>query len=366
MNKASSNSALRFWAILWFIVAVLVIPWLVIKILVDVFVIPWLVVRSWVDENQLTVTLSLAALDFCIWLLWQSLHHVDKGTAIIVKNKITDTRTTHQKGWYLIIPLLHKLVAVIPCYPLVLEFPVENIDTLTPRISRIKKIEVRATCAITQPDVFFKASLALMERTKRIEAEKKLKLRDLALWQQLFKEAFAVTITQKIRDIVWHWQDHLNQDPTLRKQLPFTVNWNAEMDPYELSLNRDNLVKQVASEMRLIGNTWGFTLNELTFKSIEIDSDLVFHRTRLFARELVIASHDAKRLGNAIREKGFAEAEVRAHTLGLLLEELLVTRRIPLNDPLIAKIVRAALYSDGETIWEGVIEKSDTGDGKTK
>ena len=53
-------------------------------------------------------------------------------------------------------------------------------------------------------------------------------------------------------------------------------------------------------------------------------------------------------------------------TLAKLLDVLINQQKIPYTDPLIAKVVRAALYSDNEMLWVNVTEEPPTGAGQTK
>ncbi|NTU80954.1 MAG: hypothetical protein HGA45_16500 [Chloroflexales bacterium] len=351
MSYPSTN---RLWSIAWLILAVLVIP--------------FLVARLFFDEDQLLAAIVTAIILGLAWLFFYGrVPEVPKETVVIRKGP-GDQLDVFTKGQYPYMPLIHSIVAVLPNYRLTFELPVENIDTRTPNLGRISKITVRVACSIKDHAAFFRTSAAFLDRIIELEESTKLKRTDTALWRKLLKELAQSLIDDSVRDVVWKWQDLRASDPGLLTNLTFDSLKNSDDDPYGLSLNRVNLAQQVAIEVadRIARNGYGIALRPLVFESIEIDPEMIKRKTGNRDKDKEKAKHDASLLAAAIIEKGVAEAEVRATTLAKLLDVLINQYDIPHTDPLIAQVVRASLYSDGEMIWKGVLEKSTDGDGKAK
>lgn len=337
------------------------------------------------EEVELILQMAISfALTIAVWILTYGYQRVEPGTAVIVKGMNNQIWThlrrlqkpgeptlslpdcTDNDGWYLSIPLIQKVLAIMPDYQFTFEFPIKDIDTQTLKLARINEIEVRVTCRITDHRTFYFDSAALFDRIQQIETQEKLTYTDPLLWKKIVKEAVRLRLDDGVRDVVWRWHEHIARDPSLLMRAAFTLAKPSELDPYDLSVNRGNLARHVLREMHSITQEWGISLVSLVFEKIEIDQETIKRKTRNKESELPDAAHEAGKEAEAIKVKGFAEAEVRAKTLGLLLEELITKRGMKLDDPIISQIVRAALYSDGEMIWKGVLEKSATGDGKAK
>lgn len=336
-----------------------------------------------VVELLLQIALSFA-LTVAVWVLIYGYQRVEPGTAVIIKGMNNQIWThlrriqkpggpalvlpkyTDNEGWYFSIPFFQKILAIMPDYQFTFEFPIKEIDTQTMKLARIDEIEVRVTCRITDHRSFYFDSAALFDRIQQIETQDKLTYTDPLLWKKIVKEAVRLRLDDGVRDVVWRWHEHIARDPSLLMRAAFTLEKPSELDPYDLSVNRGNLARHVLREMQSITQEWGISLVALVFEKIEIDPEMIKRKTRNKANELPDAAHEAGKEAEAIKVKGFAEADVRAKTLGLLLDELISKRGMKLDDPLISQIVRAALYSDGEMIWKGVLEKSATGDGKAK
>ncbi len=132
-----------------------------------------------------------------------------------------------------------------------------------------------------------------------------------------------------------------------------------ENDPYALSLNRRRLAEQLLQRMRTTAPDWGIALREIVLESIAIDPELIKRKTRNKDGEVAEAQHQATIEAIDIQARGVAEAAVRARTVRRILEELNAMGQLPrLNEKTIAEIVRAAMYSDGQTIWQGFQQKS--------
>lgn len=80
-------------------------------------------------------------------------------------------------------------------------------------------------------------------------------------------------------------------------------------------------------------------------------------KTRDKQRELDEATHEAKKTAIAIREKGLAEAEIRAVTVAKIIDVLMNQKGISVTDQVLYNIVRAAMYSDGQMIWNATMDK---------
>lgn len=132
-----------------------------------------------------------------------------------------------------------------------------------------------------------------------------------------------------------------------------------ENDPYALSLNRRRLAEQLLHRMRATALDGGITVREIVLESIALDPELIKRKTRNKDGEVAEAQHQAKIEAIGIQTRGGAEAAVRARTVRRILEELRDMGELPrLDEKTIADIVRAAMYSDGQTIWQGFQQKS--------
>lgn len=353
----------RRWATFWLVAAILIVP----------FVIAPLLFTALDRQYPYEFGVILAMLGLFIWLRSQGagLRPIDKDTVVIVRDAM-DNLIAHTRRSYLFIPIINKVEAILPTYPLTFEFSVDDIDTHTPGLARISKIRVRATCQLTHPEQFFRTSQAYVARIKQMEDQERLKRTETLLWRKLLEEVAHVVVDDTVRDVVWKWKiflqdqqivDALDYAPTKEDGSP-----NLEGDPYSLSRNRKPLADLVKAAVRasLERQKLGFQIAPLVFEKIEIDQELVKRATGDRKKEREKATHEAALLADAIRERGAAEAEVRATTLAKLLDVLIKEYKIPYNDPMVATVVRAVLYSDGEMIWSGVLDRGASGDGNVK
>jgi hypothetical protein len=354
--SASSN---RFWPVAWLILAIVVIPFGLAYALFDV--------------NQFEIGVLFALLGLLMWLIGQGAgwRPVDKDTVVILKDSL-DGLTAHPKRSYLFIPIIHKVEAVLPTFPITFEFPVEKIDTHTLGLNKIDRITVRATCQITNPEMFYRKSRIYIDLIRQIEEAEKLRPTDIRLWRTFLKQVANVYLDDTLRDVVWKWKSTYLTDPEVVRSLDHAPEKdgkpNLDGDPYSLSRNRKSLAEQVklAVRNRLEQDLMGFRINPLVFESIELDGEQIKRATGDRTKEIEKASHEAAVVAAGMLARGEAEATVRAVTLAKLLHVLIEDHKIPRTDPIIAEVVRAALYSDGEMIWKGVLEKSADGNGKVK
>lgn len=349
----SAASTSRFWPLIWLFIAVVLIP--------------IVLARSLFEVNQFEVGALLAILGLLVWLVAQGAgwRYADKDTAVIVRD-LTGAYSAHTRASYLFIPFAHQIVARLPTYPLTFEFPIEAIDTQTRFLSRINRLVVRMNCTISDPRTFYVKSDAFLDRILDLEATTKLRRTDKAFWKQILHEVMAVEVDNSVRDVVWHWQDHLNRNPDLKLQTTFKLKKLGELDPFDLSVNRQNLARETTLTIARAARDLGVSVKPLVFESVEIDGGLIQFKNREQDREVAKASDLAALEVIPIVARGKAEAEIRAVTLARLLDVLINQYDIPRTDPIVAQVVRAALYSDGEMIWKGVLEKSANGDGAAK
>lgn len=326
--------------------------WPAVSLLLAIAVVPVVLARLLFDVNQFEVGFLLALLGLLVWLLsqgagWRS---IGRYTAALVRDPLLGLSVSPRQS-YLYIPLLHKVEAILPTYPFRFEFLIEKIDTQTPALAQIGKIRIRLDCVLKDQRYkqFFEQSASRLHLLRRLEEKEKLKRTDPELWERFLYTVLYDIVDDVVRDVVWTWSDP------------------ASNDPYGLSQKRRELAQQVEAQLIQKLSRWEVRLIvPVVFEMVEISEDIIKRKTRSDDRERDKATHEASLEAVAIMQKGFAEAEVRARALGLILDELIQKRGVPLNDPLIAQVVRAALYSDGEMIWKGVIEKSANGNGTTK
>lgn len=345
----AATSTNRFWPIAWLFLAIILVPFSLAYLLFDV--------------NQFEVGVLFSLVGLLAWLVaygagWRP---VTKDTFVLVRDAL-DNVTAHHKGSYLFIPIVTRVEAVLPTYPITFELPIEGIDTHTPGLAKISKITVRATCQILHPEMFYRKSRGYVDRIRQMEEAEKLKRTEVTLWRKLLEEVAHVYLDDTVRDVVWKWKLFL-ADPEVVRSLDYAPEKdgqpNLDGDPYSLSRNRKALGDQVkaAVRTRLEHNQLGFRVDPLVLESIEIDGEIIKRATADRNRELEKAAHDAAVKAEEVRVMGEAEAKVRAANLAGLLDVLINQMDIPHDDPLIADLVRASLYKEGELSWRRVIEK---------
>jgi len=280
--------------------------------------------------------------------------------AVTLRKDLFGNTDEIKSGSYFAIPFLFTVVARIPAYPLKTEFDVEMIDTQTAKLLRINYARVRCHYRIDSYSTCAKRVFDMTERLKLIEATDKLKPTDTGLWKSILGATISGMIDDKLRENVWQWADMIAKDVTLAASLPFAdPEIEIENDPYALSLNRTKLASKLVQSIEDGAKKWGLVIDRIVFEQVLVDPELIAKRTRNKPGELKEATHQATLDYIAIRARGIAEADVRARTVRRILEELVAAKNLPqLTEKMVAEIVRAAMYSDGEMIWKGVLEKS--------
>jgi hypothetical protein len=311
-----------------------------------------------VEQNQLPFFLLLFLIGLMGWIFWMGggWRLADKDTVVIIEDF---TRTAHlfEHGSYLYIPIVNAIAAKMPNYPIMHEFAVDAIDTKTTKILKIDEITVGVKYTITDFMICYEKSAGIKQLIKDLEHSEKLRTDNPTLWIRAINTMMQGLIDDAIRSAVWKWATLLAQNPNLQLETSFARSSPVEHDPYSLSLNRDKLSAKVMDEVRMRAQRWGLKVEYLAFENIVLDPELINRATRDKPRELANAEHDAKKEAIAIREKGMAEAEVRAATVAKVIEVMMNQERLPLTEQMIYNIVRAAMYSDGKMIWHGVVEK---------
>lgn len=348
-------SANRFWPVVW-LIGLLVIAYLVTSLISPI--------------NSLPYFLLMAIIIIGVFSLRTYTHvdrqEIDRGYIVIYKDAMGNLhQETGDHYWQL--PLFRSIKAIMPNYPIRYEGEISTIQTRTFRLSRLEKVRVRVNYKIINHiNCYSNLGPMMADRIKQLEQSDRLKLDDTRLWRKIIEEALHHRVDDCVRDEIWVWAGRLEEDDQLALDAPFEPPPGAQYDPYSLSLNRVKLAQKVRDEINRVVGRYGLQVDHIVFELIEVNYEYLKLRTQNKERELAKATHAAALDAAAIRQKGFAEADVRAHTLALLLDELINKRGLTIKDPLVAEIVRAALYSDGEMIWKGVLEKSASGDGKAK
>lgn len=271
-------------------------------------------------------------------------------------------------------PFIFQIVARMPTYALRLKTSIEMIDTRTARLLPIEQVRVRSVYQITDYKTCLAQAANEVEQLRAIEATHGLRPTDPALWPQLLEKVLARYLDDQLRAIVWSWQRaverfpslmldplsrHLPRPPVPPSPPPPPPNLVLENDPYDLSLNRKKLAEVLRTFMAREASEWGITIKEVVLEHVKVSDDLISKRTRNKVGEVSEAEHQANLDSIAIRARGMAEADVRACTVKRILEELVAVKGLPaITEKTVAEIVRAAMYSDGEMIWKGVLEKS--------
>ncbi len=280
--------------------------------------------------------------------------------AVTLRRDLFGNTDEIKSGSYFAIPFLFTVVARIPAYPLKTEFDVEMIDTQTAKLLRINYARVRCHYRIDSYSTCAKRVFDMTERLKQIEATDKLTPTETDLWKSILAGALRGMIDDKLREHVWQWTDELAKDATPQTEPPPAApKIELGNDPYALSLNRTKLADKLLVSLKGSAQKWGLVIDRIVFEQVLVDPELIAQRTRNKAGEQDEAKHQAKLDYIAIRIRGIAEAEVRARTVKRILEELVTAKNLPpITEKTVGEIVRAAMYSDGEMIWKGVLEKS--------
>jgi hypothetical protein len=339
-------------------------------------------------ENQLLsfIAVFLLGTPLLLLILGAGIRRVERNTFVVRKDALGGI-DTFEDGVYLYIPYLHTIEAMMPNYALRHEFSADLIDTRALNLKQIKSIRVRvvyrlvakrfcswlypalftlsrqkqqARGAVTTdegepvdsgPYAFIKRQIAHFDETEKLKPD------NPELWIRILSKVLEYVLDDMIRDWIWNWQDHVDADAQLQLSASFTNPPKGENDPYAINLNRRALAAKIRADLDSRTQKWGLRVHDIVFENIMIDEEIVKFKTRNKERELENARHDALKEAVAIREKGFAEADVRAETVAQIIAKLAGERAITLSDELICNIVRAAMYSDGEMIWHATMER---------
>ncbi len=261
------------------------------------------------------------------------------------------------------VPGLYKTLARMPAYPLRFEHEVENIDTRTAWLSPIQRVRVRCVYQVTDALACYETSVNLYQLIRELRDRESLSESDPELWSRVLQVLMSTLLDDRFRDVVWEWpaemaaHDRRRVEPLAPSQPD--VRPRPENDPYTLSLNRRRLAEQLLQRMRATALDWGIHVREIALESIAIDPELIKRKNRNQNNEIAEAQHQATIEAIGIQTRGVAEGAVRARTVRRILEELRDMGQLPrLDEKTIAEIVRAAMYSDGQVIWHGALERS--------
>ena len=385
MSTANTSTSVEakpnyFWLFAWLFLAVTFIPYVTTRLMTSIF--PELS-REW----QLVVWIVSLLGSVLGWMFLQGggLPRVAKDTSMVIRpHPFTHEFVVYEYGRYMFVPLVQKVEAQLPNYLFRFEATVENIDTQTAMLSKIGKLRVRVECKIKDGahEQFFEKSLSRLDRLKALEASTKLDRTDHMLWKAFLSELIHDLVDDVVREVVWTWNvkddkgDPTNDPTSLSKrriELAQAVEvrleqeldaWGLELMPFLTSTGSGSTT---APSLAYPLSNSGLLPKKVVIESIEINFDMIKGKMRNYDRELKRATEDATIQAAIIRAKGRAEAEVRAVTLAKLLDVLINQQKIPYTDPLIAKVVRAALHDDNEMIWMNMpAEQPPTGAGQTK
>ncbi|MGB9633866.1 MAG: hypothetical protein ACPL8I_11075 [Chloroflexaceae bacterium] len=267
----------------------------------------------------------------------------------------------HDRGfWH--VPGLYKTLARMPAYPLLFEHEVENIDTRTAWLNPIQRVRVRCVYQVTDALTCYETSVNLYQVIRDLQTREGLSESDPELWGRVLQVLMSTLLDDRLHDVVWEWPAEMAAHDRRRVEPLAPGNPDRptpENDPYALSLNRRRLAEQLLHRLRGAALDWGIEVREIVLESIAIDPELIKRKTRNRDGEVAEARHQATIEAIGIQTRGVAEAAVRARTVRRILEELRDMGELPrLDEKTIADIVRAAMYSDGQTIWHGPLERS--------
>lgn len=287
--------------------------------------------------------------------------------SVVIRKDVLGVVDVIKEGRFLYIPIIHTIEARLPNYPLKHEFTIEAIDTRTKFLNRIKQIKARSHYHIEDYRAFFEASANVIGLIKDLEQHSKLIREEPALWKRVISEVIHTNIDDVTRDTIWSWDAHVKRNAGLMASIPFGKNIASEDDPYTLSLNRLKLARQIQTALDKLFESWGLKVDKLVFETIEVDESVLKAQTRNKQGEVDEARHQAQIAAVGITLKGQAEVDVRAATVAKVLEVLIDKKHeINLTNEVLYNIVRAAMYSDGEMVWQGVVEAKGNGAGTVK
>jgi hypothetical protein len=300
-----------------------------------------------------------------------------KHTAIVRKDLFGGVDVFIDKS-FLYIPFIFEIVARMPVFAARLETQIDMIDTRTPRLAPINIARVRCHYHIVDYKLCLaQANSLAVERIQQLEKQNNLRRTDSSLWPLLLEQVLGRYLDDNLRSAVWTWQKAVELDPSLaidpfsvhvpRPPVPPSPSLTAvlENDPYDLSLNREKLSRVLLAVMSADAKRWGITLKDLVIEHVTISDELITRRTRNKDGEIIEAQHKAQLDYISIKARGLAEAEIRARTVRSILAELTAAQQRPgfpaITEAMVAQIVRAAMYSDGEIMWKGLLEKGASG-----
>lgn len=354
-------------------------------ILLSIFwlLVSWLIVSfrpgiDWIEDLVETLQIFLPGFFLLALILSIELIKAEKHTAVVRKDIFGGSDIFIGKH-FLYIPFVFKIVARMPVYPLRFETPITGIDTRTAYLNQIELARLRCDYQITDFKVCLAQSTYAVELLKAIDERHKLKRTDTALWPLLLNSILGQIVDDNLRTVIWEWQLLVDNDPQLKKEpLAKRLPWEVpppepetpkpgqvlDNDPYDLSLNREKVAKRLLGVIGKDAKDWGISFAEIVIEHVNVSPDLIKRRTRNKDGELSEAQHQAKLDYIAARARGMAEAEVRAQTVKRLFEALGELRgkdQLPLlTEKMVTEIVRAAMYSDGDTSLNTFLDKPHT------
>jgi hypothetical protein len=364
---------------------------LLIVVLIVWFLVSWLLASvgpgaEWLAILQKTLQIFLPGALLLTLLVGIERAAPERHVAIIRKNILGDYDVVLERP-YFVFPLLLEVVARLPAYGISFEVPVVQVETRTAKLLRILSVKVRCDYSLV-PQVqqnaqdrgrrmtrqeqataetayleCYRRAQEFYELRTAVEQEQRLAPTDPAFWRQVMHRLVGAIVDDTLRDTVWSWPPEMDPADPRRAQPPSaksTVSMEPENDPYVLSLNRRTLERAVLHGVRHQASPLGLRVENLVFESIDIDPELIKGKNRSRDNEVKDAQHQVTLDYIGIKGRGIAEADVRARTVRRVLEELAAQQRqagFPaLTEKTIAEIVRAAMYSDGRMIWNGVLE----------
>ncbi len=379
MSMISPNPRPRmFWPLTWLFVTLVILPLIAMRFAVALF--PSLP-TGWL----LLFGLVILCVGVLVWFYqhgggWRL---VEYDSVMIIRNRLNNKVRMVSAGEYLMIPLLHRLEARLPIYAFRFEFDVSKIDTNTFLIGQIDRVRMRLYCRLRdgQYKRFFHKVSSRLDVLRTLQQEQKLSVTDHQLWKGFMTRVISELGDDVLRDVVWTWPEPVERNPAAlsKKRLDLAMRierrlekelevWGIEMLPCSATLTAADAAAGVAATTGAPAAAGPPDpaaaqppLRKLVLEQIDVKFEIIRESIRDYQWKLNRANEDAHIDAAALRQRGFAEAEIRARTLSLLLDELINQRGLTMNDPLVAEMMRATLYSDGQMIWHSVIEKGSNG-----
>lgn len=269
------------------------------------------------------LVLWILALVGALAFIWRKAIVVERGQILVI-NQLPDNRALiWNEGFHRPInPVFERQLAALPSYELILEAPLEHLNTAS--LFNIDHIDLVVRYQIEDPReaVFcFPNREQAREALLRERPQPETTTEQIAFWTEMIRRQMLLEVEQAVRSVLA----------------------NAG-GPVDVAKNRDQFARQARERLQPSVSRWGIKILDLRF----LDVVIAFERIKVANRDKIIERErqDAQRMAEIRAEEVRLIGEAHAHATGRMVEELVRTLKeqgTPLTMEEIERIVITAL-----------------------